>query len=219
MNIISKFVTAIISGMLISNANASIITIETGFSSTGQQIDAAAYKSAVDAAVSSPSNGYGSTIVPIYNISNHSLFSNGSSTDIAFKSTIEFYVSAANAGAWDFRAGVDFGRGGALFIDGIAYDFKSNDMWWNGNYSDALQFLSATSLNLAAGNHTLNIYGFEGCCDGYQQVQFSIGGEPFTTFGATDNLSPIPEPETYAMLLTGLGLIGFMARSRKQSII
>jgi hypothetical protein len=115
MNIISKFVTAIISGMLISNANASIITIETGFSSTGQQIDAAAYKSAVDAAVSSPSNGYGSTIVPIYNISNHSLFSNGSSTDIAFKSTIEFYVSAANAGAWDFRAGVDFGRGGGSF--------------------------------------------------------------------------------------------------------
>lgn len=27
--------------------------------------------------------------------------------------------------------------------------------------------------------------------------------------------SPIPEPETYAMLLVGLGLIGFMARRRK----
>lgn len=29
-------------------------------------------------------------------------------------------------------------------------------------------------------------------------------------------LSPIPEPETYAMFLTGLGLMGFMARRRKQ---
>jgi hypothetical protein len=29
-------------------------------------------------------------------------------------------------------------------------------------------------------------------------------------------VAPIPEPETYAMLLAGLGLIGFMARRRKQ---
>jgi len=28
-------------------------------------------------------------------------------------------------------------------------------------------------------------------------------------------LSPIPEPETYAMLLAGLGLMGFIARRRK----
>ena len=30
-------------------------------------------------------------------------------------------------------------------------------------------------------------------------------------------LTPIPEPETYAMLLAGLGLMGFVARRRKQS--
>lgn len=29
------------------------------------------------------------------------------------------------------------------------------------------------------------------------------------------NAAPIPEPETYAMLLAGLGLLGFVARSRK----
>jgi hypothetical protein len=29
-------------------------------------------------------------------------------------------------------------------------------------------------------------------------------------------VNPIPEPETYAMLLTGLGLVGFIARRRKQ---
>jgi hypothetical protein len=35
-------------------------------------------------------------------------------------------------------------------------------------------------------------------------------GEYFTT-----QLLPVPEPETYAMMLAGLGLIGFMARRKK----
>lgn len=30
-------------------------------------------------------------------------------------------------------------------------------------------------------------------------------------------VSPVPEPETYAMLLAGLGLLGFIARRRKES--
>ena len=34
--------------------------------------------------------------------------------------------------------------------------------------------------------------------------------------GVIDTVSPIPEPETYATLLVGLGLVGFMARRRKQ---
>jgi hypothetical protein len=31
------------------------------------------------------------------------------------------------------------------------------------------------------------------------------------------SLAPVPEPETYAMLLAGLGLLGFTARRRKSS--
>jgi hypothetical protein len=34
--------------------------------------------------------------------------------------------------------------------------------------------------------------------------------------GTPDNPVPIPEPETYAMMLAGLGLLGFAARRRKQ---
>jgi hypothetical protein len=33
--------------------------------------------------------------------------------------------------------------------------------------------------------------------------------------GRSNRLHPIPEPETYAMLLAGLGLLGFIARCHK----
>lgn len=36
------------------------------------------------------------------------------------------------------------------------------------------------------------------------------------TWVSSSILAPIPEPETYAMMLVGLGLVGFMARRRKQ---
>jgi hypothetical protein len=30
-------------------------------------------------------------------------------------------------------------------------------------------------------------------------------------------LAPVPEPETYGMMLAGLGVLGFLARRRKQA--
>ena len=149
-----------------------------------------------------------------YNISNYSLFGSPSS-NIAFKSTINFGVSADKAGLWGLRAGVDFGNGGAVFLDGVALGYKSNDMWWDGSYSNSSQFFQFAT-NLAAGNHVLNIYGLEACCDGGQQVQFrTASADGFQTFAKTDGLIPaVPEPETYAMLLMGAGLMGCLRRRK-----
>lgn len=111
---------------------------------------------------------------------------------------------------------MDFGQGGAIFVDGVAKDFKTNDMWWNGSYTDPTQYFDI-KLSLNAGNHVVSIYGLEGCCSGGQQAQFKIGDGNFTSFSSTDNLvAAVPEPETYAMLMAGLGLMGFVARRRKQ---
>jgi hypothetical protein len=193
-----------------SSHAATTIELQTGFSAAGAQATAEAYRAVVDAAVASPSGGYGSTFINSYdNVSNHDLF--GSSTNIAFKSTINFDVASGASGNWAFRAGVDFGNGGAVFLDGQAVDFRSNDMWWAGSYSNPTQFLQFAA-NIGAGSHTLNIYGLEGCCDGGQQVQFD-SGSGFKSFTA----APVPEPETYALMLAGLAGLGFVAR-RKQAI-
>lgn len=48
---------------------------------------------------------------------------------------------------------------------------------------------------------------------------FTGGGDAFTgLIEIVDNISLVPEPGTYAMLLACLGLIRFMARRRKDII-
>jgi len=45
--------------------------------------------------------------------------------------------------------------------------------------------------------------------------QADAGGGSATTTISNFSVSAVPEPETYAMLLVGLGLLGFAARRRK----
>lgn len=219
MKNLPKLALSLIAVGVFAHANASTITVSTGYSTAGAQKTADAYKAVVDAAVAKPTLGYGSKTVASYNaLDNSSLF--GSSTNIAFRSTIDFGVTAAQAGSWSFRTGVDFSQGGALFLDGVALDVGTNDMWWNGSYTNSNGFLSGSS-TMAAGNHTLSIYGLESCCDGFQQAQFKAGNSSYTSFSSTDGLasvSAVPEPSTYAMLLIGLGLLAFTGRRSTQAV-
>ena len=73
------------------------------------------------------------------------------------------------------------------------------------------------------------------CCQFSKYINFSpaseeSAGDGFTVVSITvdgidgghsatyaPNTSPVPEPETYAMILAGLGLIAFTARRRKEN--
>src|SRR5581483_7462629 len=74
--------------------------------------------------------------------------------------------------------------------DGTLVEFRNNDMWWNGNYNDPTQYLKGT-VNITAGAHVIDSYGFEGCCDGPQQAQYSYLGGAYTTFQAPANFVPV----------------------------
>jgi hypothetical protein len=80
------------------------------------------------------------------------------------------------------------------------------------NADDKLLSTSTTpgggSLSLAwtaspAGSYYLNVAGI------------SNGSQGGIYNGAISVSAPVPEPETYAMLLAGLGAVGFLARRRK----
>ncbi|MFZ4878023.1 FxDxF family PEP-CTERM protein [Janthinobacterium sp. Mn2066] len=58
---------------------------------------------------------------------------------------------------------------------------------------------------LAVGVYTLSVSG-------------TVLTNAAASYSGTINLSAVPEPETYAMLLAGLGLVGFVARRRKLAV-
>ncbi|TFW19168.1 CCXG family PEP-CTERM protein [Duganella callida] len=211
---ITRLAAFAVAAATFASADAAVITIQTGYSSAGVQVSAAAYRDVVDAAVAA--SPYGSAVLTSYDIvSNQSLFG-ASPANIAFKSTINFGLQAA--GSYAFRAGVDFGNGGAVFLDGQAVALNnSNDMWWAHDYVNTGGVFTINSQALSAGNHTLTVYGLENCCDGGQQVQFSANGAAFQNFSANtlQLTAAVPEPETYAMLLGGLGVVAGAARRRR----
>ncbi len=78
-----------------------------------------------------------------------------------------------------------------------------------GLCNDRFSFAGTSLENIATNIITLS--NFQGGWSNYFNAsEISISG--------VAAVSPVPEPETYAMLLAGLGLMGGMARRRKQKL-
>jgi hypothetical protein len=119
-----------------------------------------------------------------------------------------------------------FGQGGPLGW-GMTYPYlqSSYDPLTNSFYVGAILFASNFHGN---GAFSLSFYNYEvvGTGDGFLGISYSDRGSVFVEsarFGLTNEMqlpstpmAPVPEPETYAMMLAGLGLIGGIARRKKQ---
>jgi len=93
-----------------------------------------------------------------------------------------------------------------LYVNGVEIGAIQSSSWgisFDGNRAD-----------IAGGNDFM--------ADRFALDNLVIYNDTKTDFSDRFNenpTSPIPEPETYAMLLAGLGLLGFMARRRKESAV
>ena len=91
-----------------------------------------------------------------------------------------------------------------LDITGLALYGEDDTLITNGSsvMSGAMDVWSITANNLVAGNY-------------YLQVNGTLVSDAGASFGGAVMMAPVPEPETYGMMLGGLGLLGFLARRRK----
>jgi hypothetical protein len=106
----------------------------------------------------------------------------GVKKNVGFYYKITFPV--CNDGSlYRFMVPTDFGRGGISMMDGkVIRSTKSNI--WQGGRSKKLDF----SIKLNRGNHVLELYGSEGCCDGTTSWKFAVGKSKWMTF-STNNLN------------------------------
>lgn len=96
------------------------------------------------------------------------------------------------------RPGYYAGQAVSVSLDGAVLGQYTASLGWSTT--------SVSASNIAAGSHTLTFTGLNPT-------------KAYDTSAFVDNIkmnvSAVPEADTYAMLLAGLGLIGFVARRRK----
>ncbi len=93
--------------------------------------------------------------------------------------------------------------------------------WW-GQYTESVYTPGSTAAfsitlgNVSAGSNTVGLSTYYGYGQPTAQFASNQWGNYSTYTGSfASPLAAVPEPETYAMLLAGLGLVGFAARRRK----
>ncbi len=89
------------------------------------------------------------------------------------------------------------------------YDLTQGNFRVTGTGSSLAQsWLSELDNTVSTSAYTASIWTVQSMISGYGHAQDVV------TFSSVQ--TPVPEPETYAMMLVGLGLLGFSARRRTQ---
>jgi len=128
-------------------------------SNQGVQTNKQTIQSKIDA--NNFASGYCSVPLPsMFVHSNQRLCPGGSNSNIGQKFTITFSEPTGGA-TWSFKINIDSGYGYVIYLDGVSLGQIDVDVWAGGTNPKTY-----TKTDVAAGQHVVDIYGGEGCCDG-----------------------------------------------------
>jgi hypothetical protein len=119
-----------------------------------------------------------------------------------------FTFNVANSG-WNLNAiisSISPTSTTGLDITGLALYGANNTLVSTGKMvnSGAMDVWTLSSTSLAAGDYYIKVSG-------------NLVSDAGASFGGAVMLAPVPEPETYGMMLGGLGVLGFLARRRRKN--
>lgn len=154
------------------------------------------------------------------------------------------FATVSNAGYLDCRGPIGGNVNGSPSEAAYLTSQWGNTWTWQGKSDDAgfgpfaadydnqtlgtLTFDSAVKglfVLAIKGAPNYSYYEFDGGVAGITSLQFDTlgitkgNGNPgpgLSHFGLYTAMAPVPEPESYALMLAGLGVVGFMVRRRKQ---
>lgn len=119
-----------------------------------------------------------------------------------------------------FSDTISFTLGGSSSLSGAASSFQFN--------VGALPVLSITGLTaelynssnvLLGSGLSFSAPGFQAAGSYYLKLSGTANGVIGGLYSAGLNVSPAPEPETWAMMIAGLGLVGSIARRKKSNVL
>jgi hypothetical protein len=119
-----------------------------------------------------------------------------------------FTFSVTGTSGWNFDgivASISRSADTGLDITGLSLYTSGNTLVSAGSQmsSGIFDIWTLSSSNLSAGDYYLAVSG-------------NLVSDNAASFGGAVSLAaPVPEPETYGMMLAGLGVLGYMARRRK----
>ncbi len=131
----------------------------------------------------------------------------------SFLDTFSFYVPtlskfSAHLGSSDLSFG-------PYALPAVHFNFVELSTGAQGSVSNTgATHSSDISAVLAEGTYSLTVHGYTYPSTSELSLPLPVGGL-YTIYGT---LAPVPEPESYAMFLAGLGVIGAVARRRQNKI-